>query len=108
MITSRPSAVATRCRPRVISAKYGSDTSWTITPTTLRWARARCWAWALGTYCSSSTARSTRARSSSVTSLVLPLMIRDAVAGDTPARRATSASVAIAASLPLTGAQSTG
>jgi len=37
----------------------------------------------------------TRARSASVTGFVLPLMILDAVAGETPARRATSAKVAM-------------
>src|SRR4051812_46620799 len=68
-----------------------------MTPTAVRWERASSWACALGTYCSSATARSTRARSSSVTSLLLPLMMRDAVAWDTPARLATSASVATGA-----------
>src|SRR3954471_1273548 len=95
MIASRPSASATRCSPRVISAKYGSDTSCTITPTALRCDRASIWACAFGTYLSSATAASTRARSASATGFGLPLMIRDAVAVDTPACRATSAKVAM-------------
>ena len=95
MITSRPCSDATRCSPRVISAKYGSDTSCTITPTVVRCERASSCACAFGTYCSSCTARSTRSRSSSDTIFGLPFTMRDTVAADTPARRATSASVAM-------------
>src|SRR5262245_38993922 len=102
MTSNRPFSIATRCNPRVISAKYGSETSCTITPTALRWARASDWACAFGTYRRSSTALSTRTRRSSATCLALPLMTREAVAGDTFARRATSARVTvICGALPM-------
>ncbi|MFF1567433.1 hypothetical protein ACFVY1_28580 [Streptomyces sp. NPDC058293] len=47
-ITSSPRSAARAMMPLAIAAKYGSPTSWQMTPTVLLEALARACAWAFG------------------------------------------------------------
>ena len=47
-MTRRSCSAAARITPAAIAAKYGSPTSWQISPTVLLEALASAWAWALG------------------------------------------------------------
>ncbi len=62
MTTSLPSCAASVWMPRTICEKNGSDTSLTITPTTIEVLAASALACPLTTYFNSRTARVTRSR----------------------------------------------
>src|SRR5690349_13934010 len=67
--------------------------SWTMSPMRPELDFARPWAWALGMYPRDSAAFRTRSAMSGPGVLAEPFRTRLAVAGETPARRATSVSV---------------